>query len=62
LVYFGKVGTNVDAKEKYKQSMLFKNSFLIMNNAKQVEAKFDDIDRQSFRTSFNNIRTTGRLN
>ena len=62
LAYFGKLGTNIDTKDKYKQSMLFKNSFLIMNNAQQVEAKFEDIDRQSHRASFNNIRTTTRVN
>lgn len=60
-VYFGKVGTNVDSKEKYKQSMLFKNSFLIMNNARTVEARFEDIDRQSIRASFNNMRPTTRV-
>ena len=60
LVYFGKFGTNLDARDKYKQSMMFKNSFLIMNNARQVEAKFEDIDRQSHRASFNNIKTTTR--
>lgn len=60
-VYFGKVGTNLDSKEKYKQSMLFKNSFLIMNNARQVEAKFEDIDRQSIRASFGNMRPTTRM-
>lgn len=60
-VYFGRA-TTVDSKEKYKQSTLFKNSFLIMNKAKQVEANFEDIDRQSVRVSFNNNRPTTRVN
>lgn len=61
IAYFGKV-TNVDSKEKYQQSALFKNSFLIMNNARQVEANFEDIDRKSIRASFNNVRQTTRVN
>lgn len=59
MVYFGKVD-NIDAKDKYKQSMLFKSSFLVMGNARQVEANFDDIDRKSVRASFNNMRPTIR--